>query len=128
MLAVDTNVFVRIFMQDDEIQSYKAKKFAESHDAIFVSTVVLCEALWLFKAHFKYNKSQIIAITEKILKTKQFHFEHRDALWHALNEYQYVNTDLTDCIIGAVAKLYQCHAVVTFDKNAAKSKNFKLMK
>ncbi len=128
MLAVDTNVFVRLFVQDDEIQSHKAKKFIENHDAVFISTIVLCEAIWLLKAHFKYNKSQLIALIEKILKTKQFRFEHCDAIWYAFSEFQHINADLTDCIIGSVAKLYQCDSVVTFDKNAAKSKNFKLIK
>lgn len=127
VLAIDTNVFARIFVEDDEMQSRKAKNFIQNYSSVFVSCIVFCEAIWLFKSHFKLDKSQIISIVEKILKTRQFQFEYRDALWHAFHEYQHSAADLTDCIIGAVSKLYECDAVVTFDKNAAKSKNFKLI-
>lgn len=128
MLAIDTNVFVRIFVADNDIQSRKAKQFIQNHFPVFVSTIVFCEAIWLFKSHFKLNKAQIISTVEKILKTQQFHFEHLDALWHAFHEFQHGNADFPDCIIGAVAKLNNCSHVVTFDKTAAKSKNFQLIK
>lgn len=69
-----------------------------------------------------------MATIEKILKINELQIEYNDAMWFAYHEYQHINTDFSDCVIGAVAKLYQCDSVATFDKNASKSKNFKLIK
>lgn len=127
MLAIDTNAFVRIFMEDNAIQTRKARHFIEQHHPVFVSTIVFCESIWLFKSHFNLNKAQIISLVEKILKTKQFSFEYHEVLWCAFHEYQRCGADLTDCIISAVAQSHHCGAVMTFDKNAAKSKGFRLI-
>lgn len=127
MLAIDTNAFVRIFMEDNAIQTRKARHFIEHHHPVFVSTIVFCESIWLFKSHFGLTKAKIITLIEKILKTKQFSFEHHDVLWRAFYEYQRCSADLTDCIISALAQTHDCSAVMTFDKNAAKSKGFRLI-
>ena len=127
MLAIDTNAFLRIFVNDNDIQSHKAKKFIQTHGVVFVSAIVLCETLWVLKSHLQYNKTQLIEFLEKILKASQFDFEHRDSLWTAFHQFQHSTSGITDCIIAAIAKLHGCDAVATFDKNAAKSKNFKLI-
>lgn len=128
MLAIDTNVFLRIFVSDNDIQSLKAKKFIQAERVLFVSTIVFCETIWVLTSYFKYNKSQLSEFLEKVLKAHQFVFEHKDALWEAFQLYQHSNIGITDCIISTIAKTHGCNAVATFDKKAAKLKNFKLIK
>lgn len=128
MIGIDTNLLVRIFIDDNHIQAHKALKLIEGQKSVFISTLVFCETIWVLESRYHFNKKQLMMVIEKILKINQLDIEHNDAMWLAYHEYQHINADFSDCVIGAVAKLYQCDSVVTFDKNAAKSKNFKLLK
>ena len=128
MNAIDTNVLVRVLINDDQIQAYKAVKLIGNNAPVFVSEIVLCETIWVLQSRYGFNKAQLISAIEKVLKIKELHIEHNDAMWSAFHEFQYIAADFSDCVIGAVAKHHGCSAVSTFDKNAAKSKNFKLIK
>lgn len=128
MIGVDTNVLVRILINDNQIQARKAVKLIENQSSVLVSAIVLCETIWVLQSRYTFNKNQLITAIEKILKIKQLEIEYSDAVWMAFHEYQHSSADFSDCIIGAIAKLQGCDSVATFDKNAAKSKNFKLIK
>ena len=127
MIGIDTNLLVRLFIEDNQIQTYKALKLIKSQKNVFVSTVVFCETIWVLQSRYHFNKTQLMGAIEHILKIHELHIEHNDAIWLAFNEFQDIDADFSDCLIGTVAKLYQCDMVATFDKNAAKSKNFKLL-
>ncbi len=128
MIGIDTNVLLRTLINENQIQSHKALKLIQQQQPIYISNIVLCETMWVLKSRYHFTKLELIKSIENILKTNHFHIEHRDAVWLAFHEYQYINADFSDCVIGAVAKLYQCDFVATFDKNASKSKNFKLIR
>ena len=128
MNAIDTNVLVRLIVKDDDVQAKKALNYVKKHGEVFISAVVLCETTWVFESCYDIKKRELINIIEKILTTTQLTVEYPEAIWLALNEYKRINTDFSDCLIGAIAKHHKCHEVVTFDKKAAKSTLFALMK
>lgn len=128
MIGIDTNILVRTFINENEIQSHKALKLIQQQHPIYISAIVFCETIWVLKSRYNFNKTELMECVEKILKASHFHIQYRDAMWAAFHEFQHINADFSDCVIGAVAKLDACDAVMTFDKNAAKSKNFKLIK
>lgn len=128
MIGIDTNVLVRIFINDDQIQARKAIKLIEQHPGVFVSAIVFCETIWVLQSRYHFNKSQLIIAIEKILKINECQIEYNDTIWAAFHEFQHSHADFSDCVIGAIAKTHGCNAVATFDKKAAKLKNFKLIK
>lgn len=127
MNAIDTNVLVRIIVQDNDIQSHKALKYVQRHREVFISHVVLCEAMWVFESCYDVKKPELLLILEEILSTKQFAMENADIVWRSLREYKKVNSDFADCLIGAIAHYHNTKAVGTFDKKAAKSSFFELI-
>lgn len=128
MIGIDTNVLVRIFIEDNTIQTHKALKLIKGQKNVFVSAIVFCETVWVLESRYHFNKKQLIEIIERILKIHELQIEYNDAMWLAFHEYQHTRADFADCVISSIAKLYGCESVATFDKNAAKSKNFKLIK
>ena len=54
-IAIDTNVLVRYLTWDDEPQAQKAAELIEAADQVHVSTVVLCEVVWVLTRAYQYN-------------------------------------------------------------------------
>ena len=128
MIAIDTNVLIRLIVEDNDIQSSKALKFVRKQGEVFISAIVVCEATWILESCYNLKKAELINVFENMLRVDQFNIEYSEAIWLALNEYKRINADFSDCIIGAIAKTNDCHPVVTFDKKAAKSSFFELIK
>ena len=128
MIAIDTNVLVRLIVDDDNIQARKALKLVEDESEVFISTIVLCKAAWVLESCYALKKSELINTFEQVLRINQFNIEYSEAIWQALNEYKKVNADFSDCIIATIAKANNCDTVTTFDNQAAKSDLFTLIK
>ena len=60
MIAVDTNILVRILTNDDPIQARRAVKILKSDD-IFISKSVLLKTERLLRQAYEIKKSNIIA-------------------------------------------------------------------
>lgn len=127
MYAIDTNVLVRIIIQDDEVQMKKAVKYVEECGDVFISLIVLCEFSWVVTSVYEFDKHNLLDVIENILRTEQFSVQEPDSVREALNEYKKSNADFSDCLIGAIAKNHRCANVATFDKRAAKSTFFELI-
>ena len=128
MIAIDTKVLIHLIVEDDDIQAHKALNLLKQHNEVFISVIVICETAWVLESCYDLNKIEIINVFENILRVDQFDIEHSESIWLALNEYKKINADFSDCIIGAIAKNNGHYPVATFDKKAAKSSFFKLIK
>ncbi len=62
-----------------------------------------------------------------ILSAAEFSFESPAVAWEAVRQYKNGIADFTDYLIGQINKLNGCVATITFDKQAGKSANFKLL-
>lgn len=128
MKGIDTNVLVRYLVQDDPKQSRLATEFIETECSIkkpaFVNAIVLCELVWVLETAYGYARSDISRVLEKILQARQLQVEQVDIMWKALNSYREEGADFADNYIGYLNIQKGCDNTVTFDKKAAKLKNF----
>ncbi len=70
MTAIDTNIFIRYVVRDDENQAKKVDKILNdcSEDSpALINQIVLVEIIWVLKRLYKYPKSDILKILELIL-------------------------------------------------------------
>ncbi|MCB1677221.1 MAG: type II toxin-antitoxin system VapC family toxin [Halioglobus sp.] len=58
MIAVDTNVIVRLLTGDDKSQYQKSLRLFRSHD-IFISITVLQETEWVLRYSYQFSKHDI---------------------------------------------------------------------
>jgi predicted nucleic-acid-binding protein len=58
MVALDTNVLVRWFVNDDPVQTAAAEKLIAKHE-IFVSNAVLLETEWVLRDAFSFSRAEI---------------------------------------------------------------------
>lgn len=135
MIAVDTNVLLRRLLNDDPIQTEKARKLFNAGNEILIVDIVLAEAIWTLKGkRYKASKEDIVAVVMGLLEEPNVVFESQQVVWSALNDYinapavrtvEGIRTaDLPDTLIINKAKVTMEHwgesydATYTFDKAA----------
>ena len=59
MASVDTNVLVRLLIEDDEDQARQAAAFLRTSGRVFISQIVLVEATWVLASVYGLTREQI---------------------------------------------------------------------
>ena len=129
MIGIDTNVLIRYIVQDDLGQSRIATRLIEEklspENKGFVSSVVLCEVIWVLKRFYRQPKEQLLLVVKTILETEVFEVEHRDCAWRAYYDFDEGDADFSDYYICQVNKLCGAPFTVTFDETAQKHRLFR---
>lgn len=128
MIGLDTNVLVRLFVDDDAEQVRRAREFvagrcSPDHPA-FVDRVALCEMVWVLSAGYGFGRGEIAGAIRKLLGSIDTVIEDRDAVHAALEAFQTRGIDFADALIGQVNRARGCEATATFDRKAAKLDGF----
>lgn len=124
MIGLDTNVLVRYVTQDDPVQSPKASRLIESLTTAspgFVSLVSVVELVWVLQSSYQSAKSEVVAVLETLLRTRELTVEHADVIWQALRRFTSTRADFADCLIERCAHAAGCEYTATFDVSAAKA-------
>ncbi|MEQ8467997.1 MAG: type II toxin-antitoxin system VapC family toxin [Coleofasciculus sp. E1-EBD-02] len=58
MIAVDTNVVIRLLTQDDELQFNKSVEIFGKHD-VFIPDTVILETEWVLRFAYKFKPTDI---------------------------------------------------------------------
>jgi predicted nucleic-acid-binding protein len=131
MIGLDTKVLVRYLTQDDPAQAQKATQVIEEGAAqgevFYITSIVLCELVWVLEDAYGYSRSDIQAVLDHMLRTAQFRFDNKEQLWHAFNDYQTGRADFSDYLIGRLDTYAGCSETVTFDTSLKNSPHFHLL-
>ena len=68
-IIADTNLLVRFFIQDDEIQFEKVSNIFEKSRKIIIPTNTLCELVWVLSYSYKLNRKDIVEIINALSNT-----------------------------------------------------------
>jgi predicted nucleic-acid-binding protein len=129
VIGLDSNVLVRYLTQDDAKQAARASRVIDSAGpaSLFLSSIVICELVWVLEDVYRRSRREIAELLEKILLTGQFAFEHKDLLWKALADYQRGKGDLSDFLIGRIGRDAGCTHILTFDNGLKGHRLFELL-
>lgn len=123
MIAVDTNVLVRILVEDkgQPKQTKQARDLAMRAKHLFVPQTVLVELSWVLKTAYRFKREVIADVIEKsILDNAAFEIEDEKIIFDALALYRKYNCDFSDVLILLAAHESGHKPLVTFDKKLAK--------
>ena len=122
--SVDTNVLVRLVVQDDEAQSRAVDrllaKYARNGDLLFVPITVVLELEWVLRSMLGQSKAQFIEVLSALLSMLEFSFESEDALEQALADYEDGDADFAEYLHLALSRGNKALPFWTFDRKAAK--------
>ena len=131
MIGLDTNVLVRYVTQDDPEQAEAAGQLIESQctreSPGLVSVVVLSELVWVLRGAYDYDKSVVVSVLRQILRTAELAVEDPGVVWSALGDFERMNADFADCLIGHRNHAAGCTETYTFDKKAAHGRYFEMV-
>jgi predicted nucleic-acid-binding protein len=131
MIALDTNVLVRLVLQDDERQSRAAEQVVtrarRSNTALFLSDIVLCELVWVLTRRVGLSRGAIADALEQLLRTELMVVADAAALDAALGAYRDGRGDFADYLIREQARAAEASEVVTFDRALKGESGFRLI-
>ncbi len=131
MAALDTNVLLRLLMQDAPAQLAAAQRLVADSvaagDQLFVPVTVALELEWVLRSRFGLDKPAVLQVFAQLLSTVELRFDAATALEWALRQYRAAATDFSDCLHAALA--FQAGALPfwTFDKAAARLDGARLL-
>ena len=123
MIGVDTNVLVRIFVDDNPEQRAAAQAFMRlrsADDPAFVSVVVVAEVSWVLTRMYKFSIATVRDTLDWLFESTNVIVEDQDLVKSAVAQAADSGADISDCIIAAIAAEAGSSVTVTFDKIAAK--------
>ena len=124
MIGIDTNVLLRLWLDDDPAQSHRIDILLSEHGhaagSLLVSDVVLAEAVWTLGSAYSQGKADQLKAVRSLLDEAAFAFENRDAVAAALALCQRSTCGFSDCLIAAKYAALGCEFTATFDKRMGK--------
>lgn len=87
MIAIDTNVVVRLLVNDDVAQARRARALVTGGVDVFVAPTVLLECEWVLRAAYNFAPPQIGGFLRALLGLPGLHTEQPERVAQALDAY-----------------------------------------
>ncbi|MEY8875324.1 MAG: PIN domain-containing protein [Leptothrix sp. (in: b-proteobacteria)] len=131
MIAVDTNVVVRLLVQDDPLQSAKARRLFDAQagedGSLWLSDVVLVEVSWVLARAYDRSRVEVVTALRALASHATVQLESTAAVREAIALYEHGPADFADCLLVAQAQALGCEQVATFDRKLRDLPGVKLL-
>jgi predicted nucleic-acid-binding protein len=117
VLTADTNVWARTLLNDDKVQTKKARSAlaqARSQDGIFIPLLVLAELSWVLRG--RWEKDRVLDALEGLLRARGVTVESPGLARRALEAARNGATGFADHLIAEVSFEAGVKEIITFDK------------
>ena len=117
MIAADTNVWARAYLNDDPVETRKSRSAlaaARSAGGVFVPLLVLAELSWVLRG--RWERERVLSTIESLLQTRGVVVESPALAWRALEASRKGAVGFADHLIREVALESGASEVITFDK------------
>ena len=116
-VALDTNVLVRLLVNDDPAQAEQAAALIDANAAYFVPITVALELEWVLRGAYKLPREAVISAFEGLLAIRHLHLEQEELVRRAL-EWHRQGMDFADAL--HLARSEGCGALISFDRHLAR--------
>jgi predicted nucleic-acid-binding protein len=120
LIAVDTNVLVRLLVNDDAAQASKAKQLfdamAGEDGSIWIADTVLVEVVWTLARAYERSREDLVTALRALVGHATAALESAAAVRAAIETFGAGPADFADCLLAEKARLAGCDRLVTFDK------------
>lgn len=131
MIGLDTNILLRIWLNDDPAQNERIDALLDEHGSLpgslLVSDVVLAEALWTLRTRFQQDDAAQLLAVRSLLEESAFAFEDREAVSAAAALFEQASCGFVDCLIAAKHARLGCSFTATFDRRMGKLPSVKII-
>lgn len=132
MIALDTNLLVRLLTNDDARQAAKVEAWlrdnASARSPAYVDHIVLCELAWVLERSYGYARDEVHQAVSALLEHDQLKVESPTLVRQALGLYEGGPADFSDYLLAVRAQAVGYAPVLTLDKKAAKASTHQLLR
>ncbi len=112
VIAIDTNIVVRLLVNDDAAQGRRARSLLAAGQEVFVAPTVLLESEWVLRAAYGFGPDKIAGFLRALLGLPGLRTANPDQVAHALTGYEQ-GMDFADAL--HLASSHQTDRFYTFD-------------
>ncbi|WP_105383307.1 PIN domain-containing protein [Neorhizobium alkalisoli] len=123
VFGLDTNVVLRLFVDDDPRQRAAALKFGEGLGRdyfAFITLFGLLELDWALRSQYGFNRKHVALAIDRLLHTRGLVVENHTLVVKALRLVEKSNADLADAMIASRSLEEGCQSTKTFDVKATR--------
>jgi predicted nucleic-acid-binding protein len=128
MIGLDTNLIVRLIVEDDLAQSERARQYIQANCSSerpgFINRVTLCEVVWVLKTGYGFDREKIAAVVKRVSDAVYFMVEDADHVRRALDRFERAAVDFADALVAETNRDRGCSATATFDRKAVRLSGF----
>lgn len=102
MVSVDTNVLVRILIDDSAQQQqneWARSLVRDCAQKIYITQIVQVECVWVLRTVYRLDKATIIGILNHLVSNEMFVLQRLDLFKTAFYLYQRGQAGFSDCLI-----------------------------
>ena len=124
MIGLDTNILLRVTLDDDPVQSPVARRLFRSLETGrpgLVNVPVLMEFFWVLRSRYKLPPTRLAAVMRDLLEVEHLEFEAFEAVGKALAAYEAGTADFPDLVIALRNRELGASSTFTFDAAAART-------
>jgi len=117
VIAADTNVWARAYLNDDPVQTGKSRfalAAARSAGGVFVPLLVLAELSWVLRG--RWERERVLSTIESLLQTRGVVVESQALAWRVLEASRKGAVGFADHLIREISLESGASEVITFDK------------
>ncbi len=123
MIGTDTNVLLRLLVNDDPQQNELARdhlEYVTASEEVYVPIIVVAEVCWVLSRTYRLGNAAILDALRALIETENFVFQHVDVLVDLLQK-DHMAGDISDHLISLMAFQAGCRHTITFDRAAARA-------
>ena len=128
MIAFDTNVLLRLLLDDEETQSRQVeaivRQVVAAGDRILLPDIVLCELFWVLRSVYQLPKADVVRTFQRLLAAEEFAFMNRPAVSQSLESYANGTAGFSDYLIGQSATVAGATMTYAFDRALRRTAGF----
>ncbi len=127
MIGLDTNVLLRLFVEDEPAQCERVRRLVDSatvDEACLVNSVVLAEFAWVLAKKFKRKRTEVAYLIDEVLSADDLEIPGRSVAIKALSAFRAGKADFPDYFLAELNIEFGCASTATFDRAALDSHSF----
>ncbi len=129
LTGIDTNVLLRVLLQDDPVQGPIAARFFRelgTDSPGFITQVTLAETYWVLARAKRLPRATCLAVIRRLVETEVLEFDDGEGVVRALSLAE-AGADFADALIQGAMELFGVDETVTFDRAAAERLGWTLL-
>lgn len=129
MRAVDANVLIRYFAEDDKNKTDRCEalleKVVKKEIDLYIMDIVIAEVVWVLESLYQFDRLKIRECLMRVLNTPCINFQNKSVISEAITFYADKNVDFIDAYQAAFMKDSKIKTIFSYDADFDKLSDIK---